>query len=62
MTIELESKYEVGDKVSAEIEEGEFLEVLKIKFESDERIFMYLLENELGERNWYEEDRIYEKY
>lgn len=62
MKVELESQYEVGDKVSADIEEGEFLKVLKIKFEADERIFMYLLENGLGERNWYEEDRIYEKY
>ena len=59
MKVELESKYEVGDKVYIFKSEDYLYEIIKIKFEENNTRFAYLLENENGERTWYIESQVH---
>ena len=59
MKVELESKYEVGDKVYIFKSEDYLYEIIKIKFEENNTRFTYLLENDNGERTWYIESQVH---
>ena len=60
MKIEIESKYEVGDKVYMfdPINCIKPLEIIKIKFQPEYNSFLYLIENSNDERQWVSQNHI----
>ena len=60
MKVELESKYEVGDRVCIlfGIDWSEPREIVKIKFDKGYNSFLYLIENNNDERQWVSQNHI----
>jgi len=59
MKVELESKYEVGDKVYIFDQDKTFYSIVKIKFDLDVNNFLYLLEDTKDERYWYVQQQVH---
>ena len=59
MKVELESKYEIGDKVYIFDQDKTFYSIVKIKFDLDVNNFLYLLEDTKDERYWYVQQQVH---
>jgi hypothetical protein len=59
MKVELESEYEIGDKVYIFDQDKTFYSIVKVKFDLGINNFFYLLEDTKDERYWYVQQQVH---